>query len=146
MGCDTQGMNQLEPFCAEIRGHERQAGDISAGVGQTRSPDRVTASGKHNRDFCRCLLGGKARRRTRGHDNIDLVLHELRRKTGKAVELAVRVDVFGFDRAALDVTELAHPPSVFFQKAVPLRLRSWYQPPDARKLSGMLLSKRLERS
>src|SRR6266513_5345136 len=87
----------------------------------------------------------RARRRTRGHDNIDLVLHELRRKTGKAVELAVRIDVFGFDRATLDVTELAHPPSVFFQKAVPFRLRSRYQPPDARKLSGMLLGKRLER-
>jgi hypothetical protein len=43
------------------------------------------------------------------------------------------------------VTELAHPPSVFFQKAVPLRLRSRYQPPDARKLSGTLLGKRLER-
>src|SRR5262249_7704923 len=59
--------------------------------------------------------------------------------------LAVRINVFGFDGAAFDVTEFAHPASIFFEKALPLGLRRRYQPPDPRDFSGMLLGKRLER-
>jgi hypothetical protein len=101
--------------------------------------------GKHDRDFCRCLFGGKARRRARGHDDVDLALHELRRKPGKAVELGIRINVFGFDGAALDVTEVAHPTAIFFQQRVLVRACTRYQPPDPRALSRALLGKSLER-
>src|SRR5262249_33894650 len=66
-------------------------------------------------------------------------------KTGKAVELAIGINVFGFDRAALDVTKLAHPAAIFFQQALPLRLRRRYQPADPRGFSGTLLGKGFER-
>jgi hypothetical protein len=75
----------------------------------------------------------------RGDDQIDFVLHQFRCKVGKAIEVAVRTKVFGFDGAALNATKLAYPESIFFEKAVPLCLRRWYQPTDVRALSGMLL-------
>jgi hypothetical protein len=43
------------------------------------------------------------------------MLHEPRRETRKAVELGVRIKVFRLHGAALDVTKLAHPMSIFFQ-------------------------------
>jgi hypothetical protein len=96
-------------------------------------------------DLCRCLLGGKARRRARGHDDVDLALHELRRKPRKAAELGIRINVLGFDGAALDVTELAHPTAIFFQQRVLVRSCTRYQPPDPRDPSRALLGKSRER-
>ena len=101
--------------------------------------DRVAAGGKHYWDVSSCPLGGEACWRARGDDEVDLVIHQFFRKTRKAVELAVSIEVFGLDRATFDVAKLAHSASVFIQEAVPLRLRSGYKPPDPRDTSGILL-------
>src|SRR5271163_3954384 len=135
-------MKQLQPLCAQVRRHERHSGDITPGMGETcdnAGTDRIATGGKDNWDFLRCPLGSKDRGRTRGDDQIDFVLHQFRCKIGKAIEVTIGIKVFGFDVATLDVTKLAHPESIFFEKAVPLYLRRRYEPSDPRGLSGMLL-------
>src|SRR5215471_940021 len=119
-------MKQIEPLRAQVRRHERQSGNISPGTGETSDnagTEWIAAGGKHNWNFIRCPFSGKDRGSARRDDHIDFVLHQLHSKVGKTLEVAIRVKIFGFDSATLDVTQLAHPASIFFERAIPLCLR-----------------------
>src|SRR4051794_16241934 len=43
------------------------------------------------------------------------MVHQFRCKIGKSVEMPIGIHVFGDNRAALDVAELAHPKLIFFE-------------------------------
>jgi hypothetical protein len=93
-----------------------------------------------NRNFLGRPFGDDDRGRARRDDQVDLVFDQIRSKVRQTVEVAIGKKIFGFDRMALDVTELAHSQSILVEKPLPFRLCRRYQPADPREASGTPLS------
>src|SRR3954463_13149802 len=82
-------MYQFEPFCTQVRRHHRQSRDIAPRMRETCDhprTNRIAAGGKHDWNFLCSALGGEGCGRSRGDNQVDLVLDQLRCKIRKALK------------------------------------------------------------
>ena len=138
---------QLQAFGADLRVHERDAGDVAAGPGQAGDEsvaDGISRQRHHDRSRWSGAHGRAGGCRHVGHDDVALELDEPGGQTGQLVRGLSGIAPVDDDVLAFDVAELA--------QSLPERLR-WLGPggvqtqqdADAPDLPGGGLGARVER-
>jgi hypothetical protein len=134
---------QFQPLPAEIRDHQRGAGDIGLGMRQIghESGSDVITNTQHDDWDRRCRsLGGDRLLGSHRHDHIDLQPDEFARESWNLLRPVAGVSVFDHEVPALDISEVAESPEELGRqfRRVWLLIRSFPQetnPPDLSRLA-----------